>query len=317
MANQEQALPVYVTTGFLDSGKTTFLKFTMESEYFNTGEKTLLILTEEGEKEYEPEFLKRTNTEILIVEDESEFTEAFLQKINREKKPERVLIEWNGVWPVKNLLAMNLPKPWMIFQIITVLDGANFRLYLNNMKAQSMELLTNTDMVVFNRCSLETDLVLLQRTYRSVNPKGEIIFENIDGVEVECPEPDLPYSVNEKDILISDENYGTFYIDLGEHPERYIDHRIHLLVQIMKNENFPRNMFVGGRRAMTCCEADIRFLPYIFIYEKSHALKATDFANVTATLKWEFHEGYQEEGPVFYVESLNLSNKPAEEIITF
>ncbi len=317
MTAKDPAVPVYIITGFLDGGKTNFLRYTMEADYFNDGEKTVLLLTEDGEEEYDDVFLRNTHTEKIDIDAESEITESFFEKLNKEKKPDRILLEWNGMWSVKNLLAMKLPKHWLLYQIITVFDGGTFPLYLNNMKNQTMELLMNTDMVIYNRCEEDTDLVTLKRTVRSVNQKCELIFENKNGEEVECPEPDLPYDVTGKDIEITDENYGTFYIDLSSHPERYIDHRIHFLVQIMKNKNFPPNMFIGGRRAMTCCEADIRFLPYIFLYEKAHSLKASEFAKVSALLKWEFHEGYQEEGPVFYVEELNLSNKPAEELITF
>ena len=41
---------VYLMTGFLDSGKTQFLTFTLEQDYFQIQGKTLLILCEEGEK---------------------------------------------------------------------------------------------------------------------------------------------------------------------------------------------------------------------------------------------------------------------------
>ena len=46
-------VPVYLFTGFLDSGKTTFIQEVMEEEEFNEGERTLLLLCEEGEVEYD------------------------------------------------------------------------------------------------------------------------------------------------------------------------------------------------------------------------------------------------------------------------
>ena len=44
-------VPIYLVTGFLESGKTTFLDFTLQQEYFAIDGKTLLILCEEGEEE--------------------------------------------------------------------------------------------------------------------------------------------------------------------------------------------------------------------------------------------------------------------------
>ena len=36
---QEEIMPVFLITGFLQSGKTQFLKFTMDQEYFQTDAK--------------------------------------------------------------------------------------------------------------------------------------------------------------------------------------------------------------------------------------------------------------------------------------
>ena len=47
-------LPVYLFTGFLESGKTKFIQETLEDSRFNAGERTLLLVCEEGVEEYEP-----------------------------------------------------------------------------------------------------------------------------------------------------------------------------------------------------------------------------------------------------------------------
>ena len=44
-------VPVYIFTGFLESGKTTFILDTLSQDYFATGERTLLIVCEDGETE--------------------------------------------------------------------------------------------------------------------------------------------------------------------------------------------------------------------------------------------------------------------------
>ena len=48
-----QQIPVYSFTGFLDSGKTKFIQETLEDPRFNDGERTLLLVFEEGEEEYD------------------------------------------------------------------------------------------------------------------------------------------------------------------------------------------------------------------------------------------------------------------------
>ena len=64
--------PVFVINGFLESGKTEFIKYTLSQPYFQTKGTTLLIVCEEGIEEYEEELLKRTKTVMEIVEDEED-----------------------------------------------------------------------------------------------------------------------------------------------------------------------------------------------------------------------------------------------------
>ena len=41
---EETRVPIYLITGFLESGKTSFLNFTLQQDYFQIDGKTLLIL---------------------------------------------------------------------------------------------------------------------------------------------------------------------------------------------------------------------------------------------------------------------------------
>ena len=314
----DPAIPVYLITGFLDSGKSNFLKYTLQEEYFNDGSRSVLILCEEGEEEYDEALLRKTNTVLVTAGNVSELTTKFFEGITREYRPDRVLIEYNGMWTVSDILNVKLPKYWTFYQIITILDGSAFHLYLNNIRMSAMDMLTNTDMVIFNRCTKDDpNLVLYQRAVRSVNRKCDLVFEDRTGAEIEAPEPDLPYSLDDDPIGISDQDYGTFYIDLSEHPERYINKRVSMLVQVMQDRKFPENMFVAGRRAMTCCANDIRFLPYIFIYDRARTLAGKTWAEVVSEVKWEFHDAYQEEGPVFYVKQVKPKTRPKDELIYF
>lgn len=47
-------IPVYLFVGFLESGKTKFIQETFEDPNFDSGDKTLLLICEEGEEEYNP-----------------------------------------------------------------------------------------------------------------------------------------------------------------------------------------------------------------------------------------------------------------------
>ena len=106
--------------GFLESGKTDFISFTISQDYFRTGERTLLVLCEEGEQEYEPRLLKKTNTIVELIEDEEDFTVDALSYLAKKDKASRVIIEYNGMWQHKNI---QLPADWKLEQQITLIDS--------------------------------------------------------------------------------------------------------------------------------------------------------------------------------------------------
>ena len=118
--------PVYIINGFLESGKTEFITFTLNQPYFQIKGKTLLLLCEEGEKEYDEGLLKKSRTEIKLIGNEADFTPAHLTELEKKHKPERILIEFNGMWNYKNV---KLPWYWNVEQQITIIDGSTFPVY--------------------------------------------------------------------------------------------------------------------------------------------------------------------------------------------
>ena len=93
-------IPVYLITGFLESGKTSFIEQVILEGNFVEDEKTLLILTEEGEVEIEDELLDQYNVDLIVIEDKSEFTEDFLKKYGTQKRTPfllAILFTWSFV----------------------------------------------------------------------------------------------------------------------------------------------------------------------------------------------------------------------------
>lgn len=148
----EITVPIYLITGFLESGKTSFLNFTLQQDYFYTEGTTLLILCEEGEEEYDKAVLEMSNTVVEIIEKEEDLTTDRLVAMNILYQPERVIIEYNGMWLVSNFEKMQKPEGWGVEQQITCVDASTFQMYMANMKSIFMDMVRNSDMVVFNRC---------------------------------------------------------------------------------------------------------------------------------------------------------------------
>lgn len=309
-------IPVYVITGFLEGGKTSFLKFTLAQDYFNDGSKTLLILCEEGEVEYEEAFLKKYNCVMVTAEDQTQLNHAWLSAMGKKYRPDRVIIEYNGMWSPKEIPDMDLPFSWELYQTITVLDGSTFRLYLNNIKSLAIELLTYTDMVIFNRCTEDTPIDNFNRSLKAVNRNADVMFEDKDGNQLQPPLV-LPYDISGQDITIADDDYGIFYIDAQENPGNYLGKNLHFKGMVMKSKDFPQDCFVPGRKIMTCCEADIRFLGFLCKYPKISDFGQRSWVDVTAQLKMEYNDVYGEEGPVLYASDLVSSPAPKRETVSF
>ena len=102
---KRQDMPVYLFTGFLEAGKTRFIQETLEDRRFCNGEKTLLLLCEEGEEEYAPDQFATKDVQIRVIENQSELTAEHLLALAAETKAERVVVEYNGMWMLDVLYA--------------------------------------------------------------------------------------------------------------------------------------------------------------------------------------------------------------------
>lgn len=306
--------PVYVINGFLESGKTEFISFTLDQPYFRIKGKTLLLLCEEGETEYDEKLLKKSNTVVELIGEEDAFQPSALIELEKKHKAERIIIEYNGMWNYKN---MKLPWYWKIEQQITIIDGSTFPMYYTNMRSLLAEMVRKSEMIIFNRCDGVEDLGSYKRNIKAVNPGAEIIFEDENGEIDEIFKEDLPYDLNQDVIELDNNGYGIWYLDCMDHLERYIGKTVRFTAMVLLPENFPKGYFVPGRMAMTCCADDMAFLGYACQYEGAGSLKQKDWVCVTATVSKEFWEDYKGEGPMLHAVSVLKCKPPKEEVISF
>lgn len=307
--------PVYMLNGFLESGKTEFICFTLAQQYFQVKGKTLLILCEEGENEYDPVLLKRSRTEVELIEQEEDFNPAHLTDLEKLHKPERIIIEFNGMWNYKNA---KLPWYWKIEQQITVIDGSTFPMYYTNMRSLLAEMIRKSEMIIFNRCDgVRDQLNAYKRNVKAVNASADVVFEDSNGEIDEIFEEDLPYDLNQDPIQLDNRGYGIWYLDSMEHLERYVGKKLQFTAMVMKPEEFPKGYFVPGRMAMTCCADDMAFLGYVCEYGGAEELRQKEWVKVTATVSKEYWEDYKGEGPMLHALSVEKTKAPKEEIISF
>ncbi|MBR6628191.1 MAG: GTPase [Lachnospiraceae bacterium] len=306
--------PVYIINGFLESGKTEFISFTLAQPYFQIKGTTLLLMCEEGESEIDEALLKRSRTVLEIIEDEEDFTPALMTELEKKYKADRIIIEYNGMWNFKEL---KMPWYWKVEQQITMIDGSTFPMYYNNMRSLFAEMVRKSEMVIFNRCDGIEELSAYRRNIKAVNPKADVIFEDANGEIDEIFEEDLPFDLNQPVIELDNQGYGIWFLDSMDHLERYLGKTLEFTAMVLRPEHFPDNYFVPGRMAMTCCEDDIAFLGYACEYEGATALKQKEWVRVKATVTKDYWEDYKGEGPILRAISVEKTKAPKEEIISF
>ena len=182
MANE---IPVYLFVGFLESGKTKFIQETFEDPNFDSGDKTLLLVCEEGEEEYNEKKFAFPGVTLYNLEDKAELNPQNLAKLAKEADAGRVVIEYNGMWMLQDL-ANNLPENWIVYQCIATADGTTALTYArdNSMRALMLDKIARSELIVFNRAeAVNNDAARqeLHKLVRQASRKCDIAYEFKDG----------------------------------------------------------------------------------------------------------------------------------------
>ena len=308
-------IPVYLVAGFLDAGKTNFISGVLK-DGFADDEPTLLIRCEQGDEEY-PDPLPGRLT-VVDVENEEELKCSLLKSLEKRYRPSQVLMEYNGMWSLARLEQEVLPANWVLYQIMTIVESSSFDTYVRNMGQIMMEKLISADMIVFNRCTPELCKALRKRNLRMVNRRASIYLEYGDGSSEDYLTGDeCPFDLDQAVIDIPDDDFGVFYVDAMEHPQRYEGKTVRLKLVMCHIAKYP-GLAAPGRFAMLCCQNDISFLGMIARGEGLDAYQTRDWVEVTAEMGTTRHELYGKSlGPLLNIRSIAPCEKPENEVVTF
>lgn len=310
-------IPVYLFLGFLESGKTKFIQETFEDERFDSGEKTLLLVCEEGEKEYIPSrfAVKKFAVETVA---ERELTALNLVRLTRKHDVERVVVEYNGMEALQKLFDA-MPEEWVIAQVMTFFDSATFLTYNKNMRQLVFDKIQYADMVVFNRFRDEPyEKEEFHKIVRGVSRRPGIVYEHPDGqAEYDEIEDPLPYDVNARIIEIEDRDYAFFYRDLMEDMEKYNGKIVRFKGLVAVDRRLKEGTIVVGRHIMTCCEADITYSGVVVLHASNLPLRTRDWVKLTARIDLAYHKIYGQRGPVLRATEIEYCDPPEQELATF
>ena len=311
-------IPVYAFTGFLDSGKTKFIQETLEDPRFNAGERTLVLIFEEGEEEYDLSAYPYKNVYLEVLDQETVTTKE-LAALQKKYKAQRIVVELNGMQQVGDLY-MRFPEGWAVAQEVMFADSTTFMAYNANMRNLVMDKLVGAQMVVFNRLEKGADTMPFHKLARAANRRIDILYDYTDGsTEFDDIEDPLPFDINAPVIEVKDEDYALWYRDVSEEPQKYHGKTVHFKAQVAMLRRDKDNMFAPGRFVMTCCVDDIQFCGIPCRYDKSRELESRSWVMVTARISAEKHRLYKGDiGPVLTAIEVIGGAQPAEpDVATF
>ncbi len=310
-------MPVYLFTGFLESGKTKFIQETLEDKRFCNKEKTLLLVCEEGEEEYAPEQFATDTVVIRVLEGQEQLTAENLTRWAQETKADRVVIEYNGMWLLDALYAA-MPGGWVVYQEFMFADAGTFLSYNSNMRQLVYDKLKSCELVVFNRFKPDMDKMEFHKVVRAASRRADIAYESTDGkVIYDDIEDPLPFDLNAPVIEIGDADFAEWYRDLGETPANYEGKTVRFKCRALKRSKMPANTFIVGRHVMTCCVEDIQFAALVCQWDKADTVQDDSWMILTAKLNFKFNKAYGRKGPVLTYVSHELCEAPEQPVATF
>ena len=309
--------PVYLFTGFLESGKTKFIQETLEDRRFCNGERTLLIICEEGEEEYDPTRFADKNVFLRVIEDKSELTPDNLLKMKSETKAQRAVIEYNGMWLLDELYGA-MPQDWLVYQEFMFADANTFLSYNGNMRQLVFDKLKSCELIVFNRYTPAVDKAELHKIVRGASRRADIAYESPDGnVVYDDIQDPLPFDVNAPVIEIKDEDYALWYRDMSEEPSKYEGKKVRFKGRALLRAKLPSGSFVIGRHLMSCCVEDIQFAALICQCDRMDKIKNDCWIILEAELRFKFSRAYGRKGPVLMYLNHTECAAPEQEVATF
>ena len=310
-------VPVYLFTGFLEAGKTKFIQETLEDRRFCNGERTLLLVCEEGEEEYAPDQFADKSVFIRVVESQDQLTGENLSRWLRETRTERVVIEYNGMWML-DLLYSAMPEGWMVYQEFMFADATTFLSYNSNMRQLVYDKLKSCELVVFNRFNGSMDKMDYHKIVRAVSRRCDIAYEYVGGkVEYDDIQDPLPFDLNAPIVEIGDDDYAEWYRDMSEEPKKYEGKTVRFKCRALVRKKLPEKTFIVGRHVMTCCVEDIQFAGLVCQWEGADTVQDDSWMILTAKINFKFNRAYGKKGPVLtYVDSV-LCQAPEQAVATF
>ena len=301
---------IYFVNGFMDAGKTKFINELIGLDYFQIDGVTLLLVCEEGDGEYDEELLRENNVYVKYIEKEEDFKEDNIVEIEKEIRPLRTIVEFNGMWNRKEL---QLPWYWNDIMEIAIIDASTFEIFSNNLKTYMADHVRNAYMTVFENCQgLMDKLPYYRRNVRAINSKTNFVFKDEKGEIYPKFDEDLPYDIEADKIEVSDDTFAYLYLDVMEDVERYVGKEVCFSGMVIKVQ---KQSLLIGRYALTCCTKDLSVFAFICDGVNVEEFNTDEWVKLKALVTKEYIDKFQMWIPILKISEIEHIEEGEKEII--
>lgn len=304
--------PVYVFSGFLDAGKTTAIKESLLDPGFNQGETNLIIAFEQGDEEYDDDFLFNSNSYIVYLDDIKELDRKKIAQLDDDYYPDRIIIELNGMQDDNELFAKDGSLNWVIADYLTFFDATRLKNQMLNMRQFVFNHVVNSAICYINRCS-DQDLMYFRNNLKGINRYLMVVFLNEDNkiINIESQMFDVT-----KPLDISDDDFGLWYMDALDNADKYDGCQITLKLKWLDTVKEYENVCIMGREAMVCCSNDIQKIGLTCTNVDPKKIRKKKFYSLTGKLK-AIDDENGDRTVILYTDSITEAEAPEDEYVSF
>ena len=189
--------PVYVVTGFLDSGKTSLLNQLL-SRRLESGHSLCCIQFEQGEQALEQDLIDRGNLDLLHFPVRKLQSGAGMQQVSKQiydyllrNDPEELWIEWNGTLPISVLQTLFPPAKkqdggtpgdfCQLQRMLYLADSTKLDALLQQTGGMALEQISASDVIVLRNWGPVSQFKNRKRMLRELNPGVKVLPLNSVG----------------------------------------------------------------------------------------------------------------------------------------
>lgn len=243
--------------GFLDAGKTTYIRECIQNDYFYKYGTTLILCFEEGEETYDEDALRQRNASVAYY-DGQEDVGAFCLRSIAAFRPDRIYVEMNAMLPG---LRDRFPECMSVTFAVTWLAWDTLALYFANFRQMIQQMVAASQQVTFRGCPSKELLSPYSQAFRVMNQKASYLRQDPLGYHEKAFDLFLPFSLAEQEIPIPREHFVPLWLDALDHPEHYEGKTLRFTdpLELRRSED---GTCLAGRVVMVCCMADLQFMAF-------------------------------------------------------